>query len=194
VESLHHQHVQDHVERERDLRRALAREALVRDGRTVLRYSERVRYVEQLRRYHELFGREGVLVLIYDDFRAANEATVRRVLRFLGVDDAAAIEPVQANPTVRMRSVKLSRAMLALRTGRGPLASPLNASVKALTSERVRSHAMGLVRRRVLYGAPRATDRELLTELRRRYRGEVQALSEYLDRDLVGLWGYDRLG
>ena len=32
-----------------------------------------------------------------------------------------------------------------------------------------------------------------MLELRRRYRPEVVALSEYLGRDLVSLWGYDRL-
>ncbi len=42
-------------------------------------YSEHVRYVEQLRRYHAVFPAEQVLVLIYDDFRADNEATLRRV-------------------------------------------------------------------------------------------------------------------
>ena len=37
--------------------------------------------------------------------------------------------------------------------------------------------------------------REQLTlELRRRFKDEVVALSEYLDRDLVSLWGYDKLG
>jgi hypothetical protein len=30
-----------------------------------------------------------------------------------------------------------------------------------------------------------------MAELRRRFRGEVLALSEHLDRDLVSLWGYD---
>ena len=30
-----------------------------------------------------------------------------------------------------------------------------------------------------------------MAELRRRYKGEVEALSDYLDRDLVSLWGYD---
>ncbi len=68
-----------------------------------LLYSEHVRYVEQLRRYHAVFAREQVLVLIYDDFRADNEATVRRVLRFLDVDDTAPIEAVEANPTVGIR-------------------------------------------------------------------------------------------
>ena len=30
-----------------------------------------------------------------------------------------------------------------------------------------------------------------MSELRRRFKAEVVALSEYLDRDLVDLWGYD---
>ena len=30
-----------------------------------------------------------------------------------------------------------------------------------------------------------------MAELRRRFKGEVEALSEYLDRDLVSLWGYE---
>ena len=46
-----------------------------------------------------VFPPEQVLVLIYDDFRADNEATVRSVLRFLEVDDTAPIEVMEANPT-----------------------------------------------------------------------------------------------
>ncbi len=192
VRSLHMQYLQDHVETERDLRRAIAQEEIVRDGRTVLRYSERVRYVEQLRRFHELFGRDRVLVLIYDDFRADNEATVRQVLRFLEVDDGVAIPPLEANPTVRMRSVRLARLTLAVRTGRGPLGRALNMSIRALTTEWLRAGAMRAVRGRVLYGAPQRPDEGLTMELRRRFAPEVAALSEYLDRDLVTEWGYDR--
>jgi hypothetical protein len=32
-----------------------------------------------------------------------------------------------------------------------------------------------------------------MRELRQRYRSEVEAVSEYLDRDLVSFWGYDEL-
>ena len=32
-----------------------------------------------------------------------------------------------------------------------------------------------------------------MQELRRRFKPEVVALSEYLQRDLVALWGYDDL-
>ncbi len=166
----------------------------MRDGRTVLRYSERVRYVEQLRRYHELFAPDRVLVLIYDDFRADNEATVRHVLRFLEVDDTVGIEPLEANPTVRMRSVRLARLTHAVRTGRGPLGVKLRTPIRVLTSERMRAGAMRVVRRRLLYGAPQPPDEALMLELRRRFAPEVAALSEYLGRDLGSLWGYDRLG
>jgi hypothetical protein len=30
-----------------------------------------------------------------------------------------------------------------------------------------------------------------MAELRSRFKGEVEALSEYLDRDLVAQWGYE---
>ena len=203
LRSLHLQGVQVHVETERDLRRALALEEERRRGRHIprgsprpqaLMYSEHVRYVEQLRRYHELFGRERVQVLIYEDFRAANVETVRRVLRFLEVDDTRAVEPVQANPTVRVRSLRLHQAMQAVSTGTGPVSGAVKASVKTITSRRLRRAGLRAVRRGVVFGEPPPPDESLMAELRRRFAPEVAALSEYLDRDLVGLWGYDRLG
>jgi hypothetical protein len=91
LHSLHLQMLQNHNETKRDLRKAMSLEADRREGRRVprsslrpgfLQYSQLVHYVEQLRRYHTAFGPEQVLVLIYDDFRADNESTVRTVLRF----------------------------------------------------------------------------------------------------------------
>jgi hypothetical protein len=203
LRSLHLQLLQNHIESEQSLRKALALEAQRRQGRRIPRrsprpqallYSERVRYVEQLRRYHELFGRERVLVLIYDDFRAENEATVRRVLRFLDVDPTIAIESSEANPTVRMRSQRLDELVHTLTVGRSPLVRAARGSVKALAPQRLRHAALHGVRRRFVLAAPPPPDPGLMLELRRRFAPEVAALSEYLDRDLVRLWGYDRLG
>ncbi len=111
VGSMHLQLLQEHVETEPDLAKAVAGEALQREGQRVRRYADHVRYAEQLRRYHAVFPPEQVLALIYDDFRADNEATVRRVLRFLDVDDGAPIEVLKANPTVRVRSMRLDAAV-----------------------------------------------------------------------------------
>jgi hypothetical protein len=203
LRSFHLQGVQVHIETERDLRKALALEEERRLGRRIPRrcprpgallYSEHVRYVEQLRRYHDLFGAARVLVLVYDDFRSDNEATVRRVLRFLEVDDAAPVDAIEANPTVRVRSRHLHQTVQAVSVGAGPVSQILKESVKTFTSRRLRHAGLRAVRRGVVFGAPRPPDEGLMLELRRRFEGEVVALSEYLDRDLVSLWGYDRLG
>jgi Sulfotransferase family len=200
LHSLHLQLLQDHSETERDLLAALALEDDRRHGRHIPRgcprpaallYSEYPRYVEQLRRYDAVFPSEQMLVLIYDDFRADNEGTVRRVLRFLEVDDTQPIEVKDANPTVRLRSPQLDDAVKNVSAARGPVMRAVSTPVKALTSRRVRHSALRLARRRLVYGEPSPPDDSVMLELRHRFKGEVVALSEYLDRDLVSLWGYD---
>ncbi|HYM44949.1 MAG TPA: sulfotransferase [Solirubrobacteraceae bacterium] len=200
LRSLHLQFLEAYIETETDFRKAISLEDARREGRLVHRhtywpqmllYSEHVRYVEQLRRYHEVFPSEQVLVLVYDDFRRDNEATVRRVLRFLEVDDTSSIEVMEANPTVRPRSQRFHELVQAVSVGRGPAARAVKASLKALTPERLRRNALHAFRRRVVYATPRSPDESLTIELRRRFKPEVVALSEYLDRDLVTLWGYD---
>jgi hypothetical protein len=200
LRSFHLQCVQNHTETERDLRKALALEAERRQGRRIpahaprpkeLMYSEHVRYVEQLRRYHAVLPPERVLVLVYEDFRRDNEATVRAVLRFLEVDDSCAIEALEANPTVRVRSSRLHELVHAVSVGRGPRARVAKESIKALTPRGLRHRALRTTQSRVVYGKPNAPDESLMVELRRRFKGEVVALSEYLGRDLVSLWGYD---
>ena len=192
VRSMHLQLVQEHVETEKDLGRAVAREQIERDGRQVLRYSDHVRYVEQLKRFDAAFAPEQLLVLIYDDFRRDNDATVRRVLRFLDVDDGAPLELIDANPTVTVRSLKLDAALRVMYRERGPVSRTTKRAVRALTPGRLRRAALGTVRRRVVYGSPREPDAAVTAELRSRYAGEVAALSAYLDRDLLAEWGYDR--
>ncbi|MGH2854825.1 MAG: sulfotransferase family protein [Solirubrobacteraceae bacterium] len=203
LRSLHLQFVQTFIETEGDLRKALALEPARRDGRHIPRYSywpqtllysEHVRYVEQLRRFHAAFPPEQVLVLIYDDFRRDNAATVRRVLRFLDVDDTVPIEAVEANPTVRARSQRLNELLHAVSVGHGPVSLAVKASLKALTPTRLRRSARDAAQRRIVFTAPPPPDAELMVLLRRRFKGEVVALSEYLGRDLVSLWGYDRVG
>jgi hypothetical protein len=202
LRSLHLQAVQNHAETETDLRKAIALEGERREGRRIpagahwpraLIYTDRVRYVEQLRRYHEAFPRDQVLPLIYDDFRSDNEATVRRVLRFLRVDDSVALEATKANPTVAVRSVRLDAMVRSVRSGHGPFSRTARATARALTPGSLRRQVLD-PKRRFLYGEPRPPDEAFMLELRRRFKGEVLALGEYLDRDLLALWDYENVG
>jgi hypothetical protein len=191
VRSLHLQMVQEHVEEETDLRRAVEQEELVKAGRHVRRYSDHVRYADQLRRFHDVFGREQVLVLIYDDFRRDNEQTLRTVLRFLDVDEDVAIDPVEANPSVTVRSVRADRALSSLYGSGSPVGRVVKGGLRALVPARARRALMRTARQRVVYGRPVAPDEQLMSDLRERYRDEVVAISEYLGRDLVAEWGYE---
>ena len=204
LRSLHMQLLRSHVETEKDLRDAIALEDERREGRHVPRrshlpqlldYSEHVRYVDQLRRYHAVFGPEQVLVLIYDDFRSDNAATIRTVLRFLEVDEQHRLEPIQVKQTARtMRSQRLDDLLYQISQGSSPISRAARATVKAFTPRGLRHDALRAARTRGVYADVPQPDDRVMAELRQRFKPEVAALSEYLGRDLVALWGYDELG
>jgi hypothetical protein len=203
LRSFHLQAVHNHVETQTDLAKAIALEDARRAGRRIppfsqapqaLLYSDHVRYVEQLRRLHDAFPSEQVLVLIYDDFRRDNAATVRRVLRFLDVDDELAIEPIQTDALQAVRSPLLYELSTAVALVYGRTLGRLGRRAGRNAAGGGRRGALQRAWRRVVYKPPPPPDERLMLELRRRFKGEVVALSEYLGRDLVEEWGYDQLG
>jgi hypothetical protein len=201
LRSLHLTYLRINFEDEKDLRKAMSLESARREGKRVplrshlpalLQYSDQVRYVEQLTRYREAFSPEQVLVLIYDDFLSDNETTVRSVLRFLEVDDRQSLQPIHANVTTwSVRSQQTEDLLRSVALGQGGLSRVAKAAATAVTTRRLRHMALRAIRRRVVVAEP--PDAELMLELRRRFKPEVVALSEYLERDLVALWGYDAL-
>jgi hypothetical protein len=206
LRSLQLEMLQNRVESETDLRRALAAESLpasgdaprgearapVAEAAPAVRYTDRVRYVEQLRRYEERFAPEQILVLIYEDFREDNAGTLRRVLRFLGVEETASLAPVEANPSVSVRTGALAEATRSLLAGRGPVGKAAHGLLDRVLPGGVRSRAGAAARRRLLQTAPEPIEEQLARELRTRFAPEVRALGEHLGRDLIALWGYDR--
>ncbi len=187
------------VEGEKDLRKAISLQDARRAGQHIprhshrpqlLQYSEHVRYVNQLERYQARFPREQLLVLIYEDFHSDNEATVRQVLRFIGADDRHPIDVINANVTKDIvRSQRARELKQSIVKGQGALARSTKAAVRAITTPGMRE----MFERRVVRGDAPPTDESFTIELRRRFKPEVLALGEYLDRDLVSLWGYDEL-
>jgi hypothetical protein len=201
LRSLHLQFLRSHVESERDLRKALALEQPRREGKQLpanstrpqaLLYSEHVRYVEQLQRYHAAFPPEQVLVLIYEDFRADNVATVQKVLRFLGVEDAPAPEPIEVNRAAGLRSTRLQQTVRSLYLGRAPGTRVAKSTLKALTPRSARRRALAVVER-AQHSEPPPLDPTFARELQHRFRDEVESVGQYLGRDLASFWGYDRI-
>jgi Sulfotransferase family len=191
-----------HFEDQRSMRDAIALDDDRREGRKIpagcpypqmLIYSDHVRYAEQLRRYHARFPREQVLVLIYEEFRADNPGTLREVTRFLGIDEEFAFEEVEVNTTSKtMRSQGADDVVRSLTDGSGAASRVARAGMKALPKG-LRRRTLAGVREHLVFGAPPPVDEGLMLELRRRFKPQVEAAADYLGRDLVALWGYDRL-
>jgi Sulfotransferase family len=202
LRSFHLQMVSSRVETETDFEKALALEPERRAGKRIPRscqhrehllYSDHVRYVEQLRRFDQLFPPEQMLVLIYDDFRSDNVTTVRRVLRFLDVDDTRPVEVVQTKPVNAVRSMTFHHLLGMGRRARlqPDAATRLERTINALTPMFLKNEVFRKRWHRMIYERPLAPDEQLMRQLRSRFKPEVRALSDYLDRDLVALWGYN---
>jgi hypothetical protein len=200
--SLHLQLLEVYTEVEPDLGRAMELEAERSEGKSVPRhtyfpqmllYSQFVRYAEQLKRFYSAFPADQVKVLIYDDFRADNDRTVADVCRFLGVEDHAPVVKLEANETVRPRSQRVNELVHAVSVGRGPVSHAVKGAIKAVTPQPARRRALRALKRRAVFAPPRPPDPAVMHRLRVRYRDEVVAAGELLGRDLVALWGYDRL-
>ncbi len=87
--------------------------------------------------------------------------------------------PAQARPQCRDREPQPLRRR------------PARASPGAVAPSRLPSEGARSLARRVLYGEPPRPDERLHARAAAALKPEVVALSEYLDRDLVSLWGYD---
>jgi hypothetical protein len=202
LRSLHLQLLQNHHETETDFRAAVELDGPRRESRMIpersywpqaLIYSDRVRYTAQLERFHHAFAPEQVLVLIYDDFRADNAASVERVLDFLGIEDPQPVQEIDSNPTVGIRSARADKLRGGLMRGEQPHLRIVRDVGKTLTTHGIRRRIYYPLIRRATFGAPAPPDEAFMLELRRRFKEEVVSISEYLGRDLVSLWGYDSL-
>ena len=132
-------------------------------------------------------------MLIHDDYRHDNAGTVGRVLDFLGVDDVAPVDKLEANPTVAVRSQLLDDSVHRFSVGLGPFSRAVKGGVKAVLPQQARRSLLASVRTHVVHAPPPPPDAGLMAELKSRFKPEVERFGEYLGRDLVTLWGYDRV-
>jgi hypothetical protein len=88
------------------------------------------RYSHWLRFYEAEFGSDSMIVLAFEDLVAQPAVTVQAIWRFLGLPDAAAVEPQKDNPTALLRFPGLFRSHSALgRYGRRMLTGWLPSSL-----------------------------------------------------------------
>lgn len=111
--SLHNQLLYVQYEDISDFARALEAEPDRKAGRRIphtclrplnLLYSETACFTSQIKRYFEVFGKERVHVIIYDDFKHDTAAAFRDTLLFLGVTPDVQTNFKIVNPSKYLRS------------------------------------------------------------------------------------------
>jgi Sulfotransferase family len=125
VDVMHAQHSQLVFNQREDLTDfadALAAEDERRAGQRIstdairpeaLYYRHSVRFAEQLERYFDVFGRDRVHVVVFDDLVADPRAVYRAVLEFLGADPSIDVDLAAYNPNRSARSGRLQRLLFA---------------------------------------------------------------------------------
>lgn len=139
------------------------------------RYLDWGRYSTQLPAFFEHFGRDRVLVHLYDELCAEPDAVVRATLRFLGVDatsPAARLERHNEMPVPRVPA--LQRAL----EGRGRTGRVIRRTVPAAA----RQAAAGWTREHLSHQP--VLDPRVRAELTVRFAEEIDRLEALLDRDL----------
>ena len=141
-------------------------------------YRKSVRFAEQLQRYLDVFGRQRVHVVLFDDLVADTPGTYREVLEFLGVDQSYRPDFAAHNENKRVRFATVQRLvyrppgmLLALvrRLRRYPFVHRLRDGVLRLNS-RVQTR--------------QAMDPALRSRLLRDVAPEIERLSHLIGRDL----------
>ncbi|MEP7379509.1 MAG: sulfotransferase [Chloroflexota bacterium] len=76
-------------------------------------YRKSVRFAEQVRRYLEVFGRDAIQFVVFDDLAADAAGVYRATLEFLEVDPNFPLDPTVYNPNRSARSGRMQRAIFA---------------------------------------------------------------------------------
>jgi len=139
-----------------------------------LYYRRLGRYSAQVKRYIDVFGRENVHAIIFDDFKADTAGEYGKTLEFLGVDPDFAPEFRVINPTRKARS-KLIQRLANLTLAR-------SYRLRQTIPQSLRS----IVRRlNTIQEGPAPMGEELRRQLQAEFAPEVERLSELLGRDLT---------
>ena len=140
-------------------------------------YVETGRYVEQLSRYYDVFGRDNVQVHLFDDLHQNAKEVCRKVFSFLGVDPAYKIEADKVyNRSGPVKSRLLAR-LLNAQSIKEPFKKVLPVTWKRSVGEGLRNAN----RRPVPTMNPKTE-----IELRKTFEEDTLTLERMIGRDLSG--------
>lgn len=140
------------------------------------RYHHVVCFSDQITRFMEVFPKDAIHIIIYDDFKCHTLQEVQKTYKFLGVDDAfePEIKMVNANKKLRSRNFRKLHYWLIY-----------NLFSKFLNEKNLNGVNDYLLRINTRYVEREKMNPELKRELISKLRPEIQKLEQLLNKDLA---------
>lgn len=186
--SRHAQLVYNGAEDILDFEASLAAEEKRRNGELIpkniriekkLLHREVVKFTEQGKRYFDMFGRDKVQVIIYDDLRKDTGKVYQETLGFLNVNDSFRPDFKVINPNKRVRTRTLQHLL------KTP-PSLVRIAGKLLLPQSCRNLLLnGLKKLNTQFVPRQPMSPELRRRLQKEFTPEIKNLSELLGRDLT---------
>jgi len=141
-------------------------------------YEDVVAYADQVKRYFDVFGRENICLIIFDDLVEDDEREFRRIIEYLDVDRS--FLPVRKH--MNARKPTHLRAVNQFFAARPRLRRVLLSNIFSQTAKRAVIDVVTKLSRGK--GEKKKIDPALRAEMQDKMRGDVERLSELLGRDL----------
>lgn len=186
--SLHSELLYQGCENELDFEKALQLEKARKQGqikhefsspKESVYYRDLTHYFSQIKRYYDVFGRENVKVLIYDDLKLNSKLIIEDVLKFLGLQSISEIDTQIVNPN-KTYKIDYFRKMIMLPSGF------LKTVVRIIfPSQKLRIFIAQFVMKQNTKVASRTPLSEsLIHSLQNEYKTEIQNIEKLIERDL----------
>jgi len=152
-------------------------------------YLDIAKYSEQVRRYINVFGRENIHIIIFDDFKSDSLSSYASTLNFLGLSTDISHELPDDNIT-RNASKHYKSEFMKKMISKPPKSLSIIGKM-IMPNKRIRQNIWQKIKIMNIEWQPRPKlDPELYLKLQKYYQSEVEDLSQLLDRDLITLWKY----
>lgn len=190
VYSLHSQLLSNGDEEIENFEEALAaEEQRIKDGKVnyfhhgpleAVFYTHIAKYYDQVKRYLDIFGKDSVHIILFDDFVRNPEGEYRKVLSFLGLRDVMPESFESLNPNKAARS----RAVLRFIINPPKFVKTLGRVILPHHSGRREAVMDTLWKMNTKYEQRAPIKNETKEKLKDIYRGDVEKLQQLINRDL----------
>jgi hypothetical protein len=138
-------------------------------------YRRNARYVDQVKRYVDLFGLEKIHVRLFDDFLKDSTGSYQEICRFLEVDDT--IVPITEHQNIR----RISRS----RKLQGWVTSMEGTKFRKIVRKIPKIQDVYNIVNRPLAPKERKISKELEQKLKKDLKPEIEALSKLIKKDVT---------